>query len=108
MALDYLSIMDRILVRQRAVIRESKRYFKIYLPIEYNEIWEKLKENKKLVDVVIFLPSEVNYVDKILMPKREIVKENERYKIYLSKKYNNIWEKLESKSVDLLIVFRRE
>lgn len=99
--------MDRILVRQRTVIRESKRYFKIYLPIEYNEIWEKLKENKKLVDVVVFLPSEVDVVDKVLMTKREIVKENERYKIYLSKKYNNIWEKVEGKPVDLLIVFRK-
>ena len=38
MAFDYLSIMDRILVKERTVIRESNRYFKIYLPMEYNDL----------------------------------------------------------------------
>ena len=105
-ALDYLVIMYRILVKQRAVIRESRKYFKVYLPMEYNDLWEKLKTNKRLVDVIVFLPSEVNYVDKILMQKRELVKENERYKIYLPRRYNSIWEKLVGKTVDLLVVFR--
>ena len=99
MALDYLAIMDRVLIKGRHVIRESARYFKVYPPMEYNDLWERLKANKRLVDVIVFLPSEVNYVDKILMQRREVVKENERY--------NSIWEKLDGKPVDLLIVFRR-
>ncbi|MEM0035407.1 MAG: hypothetical protein QXU36_08455 [Thermofilum sp.] len=105
MTLDYLVIMDRVLVRQRTVIGESTRYFKVYLPMEFNDLWERLKASKRLVDVIVFLPSEVDYVDKVLMSKREIVRENERYKIYLSKRYNSIWEKLDGKTVDLLIVF---
>ena len=107
MGLNYLAIMDRILIKQRTIIRESARYFKVYLPMEYNDLWERLKSGKMLVDVIVFLPSEVNYVDKILMQRREVVKENERYKIYLPKKLNSIWEKLDGKTVDLLIVFRR-
>ena len=107
MGLDYLAIIDRVLIRSRHVIRESQRYFKVYLPMEYNDLWERLKASKVLVDVVVFLPSEVSYVDKILIQKREVVKEDERFKIYLPKRYNSIWEKVKGKTVDLLVVFRR-
>ena len=107
MALDYFAIMDRILVKGRHVIRESTRYFKVYLPIDYNDIWRRLHDEKKLVDVFIILPAQVEYIDKVFAPERAVVKENERYKIYLPKKYNSIWEKLDGKAVDLLIVFRR-
>ena len=43
--------MNRVLVRQKVVVRESKRYFKVYLPIKYNDLWEKLKSSNRLVDV---------------------------------------------------------
>lgn len=88
------------------MIRESRRYFKVYLPKEYNELWEKLKSSDRLVDVIILLPSEIDYVDKIIASKRELTRENDRFKIYLPKKYNSVWEKLVGKTVDLLIVFR--
>lgn len=57
MSLDYLAIMDRVLIKQRTVIRESRRYFKVYLPKEYNELWEKLKSSDRLVDVIVLLLS---------------------------------------------------
>ena len=107
MGLDYLAIMDRVLVKGRHVIRESTRYFKVYLPMEYNDLWERLKSSNKLLDVVVFLPSEVSYVNKILMEKRELMRENDGFKVYLSRKYNDLWEKLVGQKVDLLIVFRR-
>ena len=39
---------------------------------------------------------------------RRLTKENDRYKVYLPKKYNDIWEKLykEGKRVDLLLILK--
>jgi len=50
----------------------------------------------------------VSYVDKVLVRNRRLTKESERYKLYLPKRYDDIWEKLcrENKRVDMLIVFR--
>lgn len=39
----------------------------------------------------VLSPSEANYVDKILMQKRELVKETDRFKNYLHRKYNDLW-----------------
>jgi len=47
MSISYLSIIDKLLVRGRAIIRESHRYFKVYLPTEYNDIWEYLHREKR-------------------------------------------------------------
>ena len=108
MPTSYLWIIDRVLVKSRAVIKESSRYFKIYLPSEYNNIWIKLCEEKKRVDVIVFLPEHVEHVDKILAVKRLITREGDRFKLYLPKKYNSIWEKLchAHKRVDLIVVFQ--
>jgi len=108
MTTSYLSIIDRLLVRGRSVIRESYRYFKVYLPTEYNDIWEYLHRERREVDFIVFLPEPVSYVDKVLVFNRRLTKESERYKLYLPKRYDDIWEKLcrENKRVDLLIVFR--
>lgn len=59
------------------------------------------------VNVIAILPQQVQWVDKIVMKKRTSVKENERFKIYLSKQYNDIRKYLhrENKKLDLLIMF---
>ncbi len=108
MPLSYLAILDRLLIKERSVIRESSRYFKVYLPSEYSDIWEDLHSERKRVDVIVFLPEPVEHVDKILVLNRYVIKENNRYKLYLPKKYNDVWEKLHRKNqkVDLLIVFK--
>jgi len=100
--------MDRLLVRGRSIIRESHKYFKVYLPTDYNDIWEQVHKEKRRVDFVVFLPEAVNYVDKVLAINRRLTRENDRYKLYLPKRYNDIWEKLcgEGKKVDLLVVLR--
>jgi len=106
MLTSYLSIIDRLLVRGRAIIRESHRYYKVYLPTEYNDIWEYLHREKREVDFIVFLPEPVNYVDKVLVRNRRLTKESERYKLYLPRKYNDVWEKLyrENKRVDILVI----
>ncbi len=105
---EYLMILRKMLVKSRSVVRESKRYYKVYLPMDYNEIWRKIHEEKRKVDVIVFLPDPVNYVDKILLTSKNIVRENDRYKIYLNKKYNKLWEMLhkQNKKVDLLVVLK--
>jgi len=108
MPISYLGIIDRVLVKSRAVIKESSRCFKIYLPSEYNDIWIKLSEEKRKVDVIVFLPELVEYVDRVLAVKRLITREGDRFKLYLPKKYSDIWEKLykEGKRVDLLLILK--
>jgi hypothetical protein len=109
MSTSYLTIIDRLLVRGRAIIRESHRYFKVYLPTEYNDIWGHLHREKREVDFIVFLPEPVSYVDKLLVRNRRLIKESERYKLYLPKKYNDVWEKLyrENKRVDILVVLKQ-
>jgi len=34
----YLALLRRILVKARTVVRESKKYYRVYLSMEYNEI----------------------------------------------------------------------
>ena len=107
MTISYLTIIDRLLVRGRAVIRESYRYYKVYLPTEYNDIWEHLHRERR-VDVVVFLSEPINYVDKVLAVNRRLIKESDRFNLYLPKRYSDIWEKLceEGKRVDLLVILK--
>jgi len=102
----YLTIIDRLLIRSRAIVRESHKYFKVYLPTEYNDIWGHLHREGREVDFVVFLPEPVSYVDKLLVRNRRLIKESERYKLYLPRKYNDVWEKLyrENKKIDILVV----
>jgi len=102
----YLTIIDRLLIRSRAIVRESHKYFKVYLPTEYNDIWGHLHREGREVDFVVFLPEPVSYVDKLLVRNRSLIKESERYKLYLPRKYNDVWEKLyrENKKIDILVV----
>ncbi|RLG82269.1 MAG: hypothetical protein DRO40_08130 [Thermoprotei archaeon] len=44
---------DRILVRNRVITRESDKRFEIYLPMNNNDLWEKLSESRVKVDVII-------------------------------------------------------
>ena len=67
---EYLMILRKLLIKDRAVIRESSRYFKTYLPLEYNDIWKFAHNNKMLVDVMIILPYTINTIDKVLMMNR--------------------------------------
>lgn len=101
-----LKILDRILIRERSVIKESPRSFKVYLPMEYNNLFEEIRNQGMLVDVIIFLPRECYGVDKVLSRNRYLVREKERFKLYLPKAYNNIWEELKGEKVDLLLVIR--
>jgi len=103
-----LSIIDRLLVRGRSIVRESHRYYKVYLPTEYNDIWEHLHREKREVDFIVFLPEPINYVDKVLAVNRRLTKENDRYKLYLPKRYGDIWGRLckEGKRVDLLLILK--
>uniref|UniRef100_A0A7J3ZM35 Uncharacterized protein n=1 Tax=Fervidicoccus fontis TaxID=683846 RepID=A0A7J3ZM35_9CREN len=109
MTVSYLSIIDRLLVRGRAIIRESYRYFKVYLPTEYNDVWKHLHREKGRVDFIVFLPEPVSYVDKVPVFSRRLTKESDRYKLYLPKKYTDMWGKLyrENKRVDILVVLKR-
>lgn len=55
MPTSYLSIIDRLLARGRAIVRESHRYYKLYLPRKYNDVWEKLYRENKRVDILVVL-----------------------------------------------------
>jgi len=55
MSTPYLLIIDRMLVRGRTVIKESYRYYKVYLPVGYSDIWEKLYKGNKGVNLLIVL-----------------------------------------------------
>ncbi|MEM2224396.1 MAG: hypothetical protein QXG64_07710 [Acidilobaceae archaeon] len=109
-ALEYLMMLKRVLVRGRSVIEESADHFKVYLPTEYNDLWEELKNRRIPVDIIVFLPKQHQEygISKILMKDRYIVRESGRYKVYLSKGYLVIWREIsqQNQSIDLLIVFK--
>jgi len=84
MTASYLAIIDRLLVRGRAVIRESYRYYKVYLPAEHSDMWERLHKEGREVDFVVSLPEPINYVDNVLAVNRRLTKESDRYKLYLT------------------------
>jgi hypothetical protein len=108
---EILKIIKTIPIPHRSIVKEHKM-FKVYLPLEYNDVWRALHEQKRKVDVVVSLPQaeggpvESKPVDKILMNRRTVVKEKSRFKLYLSSRYNDIWEHLWRKKlkVDVLVV----
>ena len=104
MSIDYLAIMDRLLVPRRTIVREGDRYYKVYLPREYNEILKRIHDEGRSIDVIAILPKEIMGVTKILMPGRKLSRERDRYKLYLSSKYRSIWEQLVGEKIDLLII----
>jgi len=109
---EYLTIMKVFPSRQRSIIRESQGVFKVYLTNEFNDVWGYLCEKQAKVDVLVILPELpsnapdfLRLIDKIVMRKRRIVREHSRFKVYLSKKYNNVWTflyRLNAK-VDILV-----
>lgn len=106
--MDYLAVLDKLLVKGRSVVRETKNY-KVYLPIEFNDIWERLYRDGRRVDVLILLPKNINYVvDKVLLRGRKITGEHTRFKIYLDRKYDDLWNLLSANNakIDLVIVLK--
>jgi hypothetical protein len=107
---EILKIIKMIPIPRRSVVKEHKM-FKVYLPLEYNDVWRALHEQKRKVDVVVNLPRmedapiEVRLAGRILMRRRTIVKEKSRFKLYLSSRYNDIWERLWRRKlkVDMLV-----
>ncbi|MEM1628761.1 MAG: hypothetical protein QXP02_01490 [Desulfurococcaceae archaeon] len=81
----------------------------MYLPTEYNDLWEELKNRRIPVDIIVFLPNRHQEygISKVLMKDKYIVKESGRYKVYLSKAYLDIWKEIatQNQTIDLLIVF---
>ena len=41
------------MIRSKAIVKESNRYYKVYLPVEYNDIWSRLYVEKKRVDLIV-------------------------------------------------------
>ena len=106
--MDYLAVLDKIFVRHRSVVRETKN-FKVYLPLEFNDIWERLYRDGRRVDVLILIPNNINYVvDKILLRNKKVTREHTRFKIYLDKKYDDLWNILNhtDAKIDLVIVLK--
>jgi len=105
---DYLLILRKMLVKNRSVVKESYKYYKVYLPSDFNQLWNVVYEERRKVDIIVFLPRSISNVDKILMMNRNLSRENNRFKIYLDKRYNDIWESLyrSHEKVDLIIVLR--
>jgi len=108
---DYLLLMKTIPIKHRGVVREHKLY-KIYLPIDMNDLWEELHSRNTRFDVIVLIPkieSEnkpelLKIINKIVMRNRHITKERNRFKIYLSSTYNDIWEYLNKHSIKVDIV----
>ena len=49
-----IEIGNKLYIPDRKVIRESNKY-KVYLPLQYRELWEYLRLNKQKVDVIIII-----------------------------------------------------
>jgi len=106
--------MKTVPIRKRGIVREHKLY-KVYLPIDMNDLWEELHKKKAEFDVIVLIPriededkpDLLKLVDKIVMRNRVITKEHNRFKIYLSSVYNDVWEYLNKKEkVDLVLILR--
>jgi len=107
-SIDYLEIMDRVLIPRRTIVREGDKYYKVYLPREYNEILGRVYDEGRSIDVVVFLSREIMGVTKILMPSRRLSRERDRYKLYLSNRYRGVWEQLVGEKIDLLIIVKQQ
>jgi len=103
----YMLIIDRVLVRGGAIIRESYRYCKVYRLTDCNEIGEAMHREKRRVDFMVFLP-ELLTTSAVLAANERLIKESDRYKLYLPKRYSDMLEKLyrECERVDLLVVLK--
>jgi hypothetical protein len=46
--------------------------------------------------------------NRLIIPKRHVIREHRRYKIYLPEYYNEIWEEInrQGKTVDVIIIVR--
>jgi len=104
---EYIHLMKSVPVFRRRVIRESGS-FKIYLPQDYAEIWNYLSASGKKIDVVIFLPKKIMMVDRIILRNHKIVREYNRYKIYLNRKYEKIWAKIieDGEKIDAVVLIK--
>jgi len=110
---ELLLLMKTIPIKKRGIVREHKMY-KVYLPTDLNDIWEELHKRRVEVDVIVLIPKIENgsipellkIVDKVVMRNRTVIREHNRFKIYLSKGYNDIWEYLNKKEVkvDLVLI----
>ena len=110
---DYLLLMKTIPIKRRGVVREHKLY-KIYLPKEFDDLWNYLNKEGRKVDIIVLIPEFddrgkpglLKLVDKIVMRNKYITRERNRFKIYLSSTYNDIWEYLNKHSIKVdVIVF---
>jgi len=110
---ELLLLMKTIPVKKRGIVREHKMY-KVYLPIDYNDLWEELYEKKVKLDVAVLIPRVedqvkpdiLKLVDKIVVRNRTVIREHNRFKLYLPKGFNDIWEYLNKKEVkvDLVLI----
>lgn len=100
--------MKTIPIKRRGVVREHKLY-KIYLPIDMNDLWEELHNRNIRLDVIVLIPkieSEdkpelLKIINKIVMRNRYVTRERNRFKIYLSSTYNDIWEYLNKHGIKI-------
>lgn len=109
-AREYLMLIRRIPVKSRNVVREGN-CFKVYLPKEYNELWNVLYEDKKSIDVLVILPKSVverHFTDKVLIMNKHVAKETNRYKIYLNSKNRAIWDdiRVNNEKLDLILILK--
>jgi len=112
---DYLLLMKTIPLRKRGIVREHK-LFKVYLPTDMNDLWEELHRKRVEFDVIVLIPQVddagkpelLKIVDKIVMRNRVVTREHNRFKIYLSSTYNDIWRYLSEKDVrvDLVLILK--
>lgn len=112
---EYLMIIKKIPIKQRSIIKESKMY-KIYLPREFDDLWEHIHTSSMRVDVIVFIPNIperikpplLRFVDKIVMRNKTIVMEHDRFKIYLSSRYNELWSLIHNLrlKVDIILFIR--
>jgi len=112
---ELLLLMKTIPVKRRGIVREHKLY-KIYLPLDLNDVWEELHRRRTGFDVIVLIPQVddagkpelLKIVDKIVMRNRVITKEHNRFKIYLSSTYNDIWQYLSARDlkVDVILILK--
>jgi len=74
-----------------------------------NDLWEELHNRNIRLDVIVLIPkieSEdkpelLKIINKIVMRNRYVTRERNRFKIYLSSTYNDIWEYLNKHGIKI-------
>jgi len=112
---DYLLLMKTIPIKHRGIVREHKLY-KIYLPIDMNDLWRELHSRNIRFDVIVLIPKIeeedkpelLKIINKIVMRKRIITREYKRFKIYLASAYNGLWKYFNERGikVDVVLILR--